>query len=79
MLPPSLPAAPLAGRPLQARSMAEYGRIMEALHQLMEQVDVEQPWRTPRAKELDAITFQQWWAGGRAGGETCAWVALLNL
>lgn len=39
---------------------AEYARLVQLLKQVVDSVDVKEPWKTPGAAELDAITFQTW-------------------
>lgn len=44
----------------QRASLAEYARLVALLKEIVDSVDVKEPWNTPRAAELDAITFQTW-------------------
>lgn len=44
----------------QRASLAEYARLVQLLKQVVDSVDVKEPWKTPGAAELDAITFQTW-------------------
>lgn len=46
--------------PEQRTSLGEYGRLVRVLKGIVETVDVAEPWKTPMAAELDAITFQSW-------------------
>ena len=44
----------------QRASLSEYARLVAELKQVVETVDVREPWKTPNATELDATTFQSW-------------------
>eukprot|EP00887_Chlorella_sp_A99_P000867 scaffold5.g867.t1 len=46
--------------PEERASLAEYARLVALLKSVAATVDVRAPWRTPRAAELDAVTFQSW-------------------
>ncbi|EFN57303.1 hypothetical protein CHLNCDRAFT_143912 [Chlorella variabilis] len=56
-----VPEAELAGFSAEQRaSLGEYARLVGLLKDIIDVVDVEEPWKTPNAAELDAITFQSW-------------------
>ena len=46
--------------PLDAAGTAEVDRIFDALSELTETVDADNPWTNPRAAELDGMTFDAW-------------------
>ena len=46
--------------PLDAAGTAELDRIFDALSELTETVDADNPWTHPRAAELDGMTFDAW-------------------
>ncbi|KAI3434449.1 hypothetical protein D9Q98_002526 [Chlorella vulgaris] len=56
-----VPDAELAGfTPEQRASLGEYARLVGLLKDIVNVVDQDEPWKTPDAAELDAITFQSW-------------------
>lgn len=46
--------------PEQRSSLREYARLVALLKEVVDTVDVREPWKTPNAAELDALTFQSW-------------------
>ncbi len=48
--------------PLPEVSAQAYGAAVAKLDAVVAELDPEEPWRHPRAAELDAITFEQWLA-----------------
>lgn len=46
--------------PEQRASLEEYARLVHLFQDIVATVDAEEPWKTPGAQELDAMTFQSW-------------------
>lgn len=46
--------------PLDATASAELDKILDALSELTDSVDPDDPWTHPRAAELDGMTFDAW-------------------
>lgn len=46
--------------PEQRASLKEYARLVARLKEIVDTVDVKEPWKTPGAAELDSLTFQSW-------------------
>lgn len=62
----------------QVASLREYARLVAALKEIVDTVDVKEPWKTPNAADLDATTFQSWCAAGTAVHARLATLHVLN-
>ena len=48
--------------------LSELIRVMTEFRELVGTVNVDEPWLTPNAEELDSMTFQDWVSGTGSGG-----------
>lgn len=46
--------------PVSERTEAEMTKLIDLMDGLCEEIDVKQPWASPRAAELDTISFRSW-------------------
>ncbi|MEU4563194.1 NAD(P)/FAD-dependent oxidoreductase [Actinoplanes sp. NPDC023936] len=62
--------------PTSEKTTAEIGRLTTILDELVAEIDPDAPWKHPRARELDTISFQHWLRRESADEEACDAVGL---
>ncbi|MGN6723008.1 MAG: flavin monoamine oxidase family protein [Marmoricola sp.] len=63
---------------LSPAALVNMARIQMALDKLAKTIDVDAPWTSPRAAELDAISFEEWLDRKRARSTTRAMMAIVT-
>jgi monoamine oxidase len=63
---------------LSPAALLNMGRIQVALDKLAKTVDVDAPWNSPRAEELDAISLEEWLDRKRARSTTRAMLTIVT-
>lgn len=63
---------------LSPATLVNMGRIQLALDKLAKTIDLDAPWESPRAAELDAISFAEWLDRQRARSSTRALMTIVT-
>jgi monoamine oxidase len=63
---------------LSPAALVNMGRIQFALDKLAKTIDVDAPWKTPRAEELDSISLEEWLDRKRARWTTRAMMTIVT-
>jgi monoamine oxidase len=63
---------------LSPAALVNMGRIQMALDKLAKTIDLDAPWKTPRAGELDAISFEEWLDRKHARSSTRAFMTAIS-